>query len=467
MKLTKMTAIRRRLLCVLLSLCMLLGAISLTSCNLFSDSSEGDELVEVLRVIDDIGVGGKFTNDRLTTVKVRASDLPEGAISDSSLLRNKYAAVRLYPGDYITMEKTTDEKPVTDEVEKEEPVTEIDAGELGYVIITDYAEYAEGGNYTNAIAEAIKQNPNKTIYFPDRTYVITRPIDIPADPAKIVSLRFSNNAILQAYEWEEENTTAMIRVGFEQVVEPHEVTIGESLHNSGSCSIIGGCLNAAAISSGIAVANGNNVLIYNVAIKNAFYGIHIMQGKNETGASYVNVDNVNVTGFEAPESIGVLVEGKYNNISNMRIASVQYGIKCTETGSDNVLRNLHPLVVGMNNLHTVGFWDMSDGNIFEVCYSDQFSTGFLMEENTRSVFNGCFCFWWTAANDYHVGFRSNGQFNSIVTNCKVAHSHNVTTDAYLLVGADGGQGVVLYPANNIQDHSSDYILNQYCPTGAL
>jgi hypothetical protein len=36
-----------------------------------------------------------------------------------------------------------------------------------------------------------------------------------------------------------------------------------------------------------------------------------------------------------------------------------------------------------------------------------------------------------------------------------------------LVGEDGGQGVVLYPANNIQNHENDHILEQYCPTGQL
>lgn len=444
---------------------MTLASISFASCDNGSNGADTEELVEVLRLIDDINEGGKFTGDRIATVRVSASSVPEGAISDITLLRNKYAATKLYTGDYITEAKTTDVKPEKEEEEK--PVIEsVDPIALGYVVITSYAEYAQGGDYTDAIAKAIEENPGRTIYFPDGDYIIRKPIDIPADPAKSVSLRLSNNTFIKAFDWEDPKV-AMVRIGKTDASQAQSDS--DSLKSDTGCYVIGGCLNAGAIASGISVEDGINAFIYNVSIKSAFYGIHIKAGDNESEASSVNVDNVNVTGYEAEGSIGVLVEGKYNNVSNMRIASVQYGVKCTETGSKNIFRNLHPLGVSMNaSTTTAGFWDMSDGNVFDICYSDQFATGFLVEENTRSVFTGCFCYWWTAAGGYHVGFRSNGKFNSIVTNCKVSHSHaDLQTDAYLLVGEDGGQGVVLYPANNIQNHENDHILEQYCPTGQL
>lgn len=444
---------------------MTLASISFASCDNGSEGPDAEELVEVLRLIDDINEGGKFTGDRIATVRVSASSVPEGAINDITLLRNKYAATKLYTGDYITEAKTTDVKPEKEEEEK--PVIEsVDPIALGYVVITSYAEYAQGGDYTDAIAKAIEENPGRTIYFPDGDYIIRKPIDIPADPAKSVSLRLSNNTFIKAFDWEDPKV-AMVRIGKTDASQAQSES--DSLKSDTGCYVIGGCLNAGAISSGISVEDGINAFIYNVSIKSAFYGIHIKAGDNESEASSVNVDNVNVTGYEAEGSIGVLVEGKYNNVSNMRIASVQYGVKCTETGSKNIFRNLHPLGVSMNaSTTTAGFWDMSDGNVFDICYSDQFATGFLVEENTRSVFTGCFCYWWTAAGGYHVGFRSNGKFNSIVTNCKVSHSHaDLQTDAYLLVGEDGGQGVALYPANNIQNHENDHILEQYCPTGQL
>ena len=460
----------RAITCILLCLCMLLASASLTSCNKNNDGLDGEGLVEVIRVIDDINEGGKITSDRIATVKVSALSVPEGALSD--IPKSKYAAVKLYPGDYITEEKLTDVKPNTED-DKKEDVVEIAPELLGYVVITSYSEHAQGGDYTDAIDKAIEENPGRTIYFPDGTYIIRKPIDIPADPEKSVSLRLSNNTVIKAFDWQDPKT-AMIRIGANasddaQSANEGTVSVDEYIRTRASCYVIGGCLNAGALASGISIEDGRDALIYNVSIKNAFYGIHIKEGKNNAGAGFANIDNVNVTGFEAADSVGVLVEGKYNNVSNMRIASVQYGVKCTETGSNNIFRNLHPLGVSMNaSTTTAGFWDMSDGNIFDICYSDQFATGFLVEENTRSVFTGCFCYWWTAAGGYHVGFRSNGKFNSIVTNCKVSHSHQgIETDAYLLVGEDGGQGVVLYPANNVANHENDYILEQYCPTGQL
>ena len=166
--------------------------------------------------------------------------------------------------------------------------------------------------------------------------------------------------------------------------------------------------------------------------------------------------------METPETAGILVEGSYNTFSNMRIASVNYGVLCTETGSNNSFRNIHPLVVALQNIYTVGFWDKSDGNVFDVCYSDQFSTGYRVEEKTRSLFSGCFNYWYSDRNNHHVGYESTGKFNSIISAGKVYHRHGVKTEAYLYIGAEGGQGVVLYPINSIQPNID--MLKQHCKT---
>jgi hypothetical protein len=88
-----------------------------------------------------------------------------------------------------------------------------------------------------------------------------------------------------------------------------------------------------------------------------------------------------------------------------------------------------------------------------------------METNTKSVYNGCFCYWWTDANAYHVGFASNGQFNSIINSSKVRHSHaGLETDAYMLVAEEGGQGVVLYPLVGNMSNAYISVLEKYCKT---
>ena len=82
-----------RILSAILCMAMIFGVLMMTSCNKeeakSDDNSEqkaGEELVEVLRLIDDIKIGGKFTNDKLQVVKVRADVVPEGAYSDVALL---------------------------------------------------------------------------------------------------------------------------------------------------------------------------------------------------------------------------------------------------------------------------------------------------------------------------------------------------------------------------------------------
>ena len=465
-------------ICFLLCLSMMLGTLTLTSCNNTDTTDPEDDKSSVdyvlaLRVVDDIKVGGRFTSDKLEVVQIRPDAAPEGLYSDIAQLKDMYAASQINVGDFVTAAKVTDTKP-EDAVDEDEDIdidVEIDPYELGYVIITKYKSFAAHGDFAPAIQKAIDENPGRTIYFPDGLYQIKSPIRISTDPEKSVSLRLSHLAVIKAaLDWSD-NTQAMIQIGCKQESEPapaadENVTVMDEIDLSAerSISIIGGVIDGNTKASGIMIGGGKDTYIYNVAIKSIYNGIHVLRGPNEIGATWVNVDNVNITGYEAAESAGVLVEGTYNTFSNMRIASVNYGLLCTETGSKNIFRNLHPLVVGMNSRYTVGFWDKSDGNNFDICYSDQFSAGYRVEENTRSVMNGGFCYWWTERNNYHVGYEAAGKFNSIIVSGYVSHIHAVDTDAYLFVGEDGGQGVVLYPVSNIPSGKYQYMLEQYCKT---
>ena len=489
MKKRRFNAINRLLL-LLCCFCLVLGSlpvmtIGAESGNTADAKGNGDELVEVVRVIDDIKLGGKFTNDRIAVVKVRPDAVPEGAITDTADLKNKYAVAPLYAGDYVTEAKVTKEKPdnAVDE-DEEEGVDEIDPYKLGYVIISKYEEYVDDkGNYSAAIKKAIEENPGRTIYFPDGTYSISEPIVVPADPAKSVALRLSHLAVINAINWTDPKLP-MIRLGVEEEAEAAEEVPAVSMEDAElskqrSTFVIGGVVMGNGRASGISIEGGKDILIYNVSIKRTYNGIHVHYANNEMGATYANVDNVNITGYEATGSAGVLVEGTRNTFSNMRIASVQYGVLCTETGEGNSFRNLHPLTVGMNDAvkvdenkkrlpegnerFTVGFWDMSDGNHFDVCYSDQMATGYLFEENCRTVAIGGFCYWWTERNQYNVGYESNGKFNAIVVSGKVSLGRPAAVKAYLSIGEEGGQGVVIQPKYNAPDDMLPNDLAKHTP----
>ena len=92
----------RRLLLLICCFCLVFSSLSLVACDTSTTETEssnndtadkenkGEELVEVIRIIDDVKIGGKFTNDRLSVVKVSPEAVPEGAITDVAELKNKY-----------------------------------------------------------------------------------------------------------------------------------------------------------------------------------------------------------------------------------------------------------------------------------------------------------------------------------------------------------------------------------------
>ena len=75
--------------------------------------------------------------------------------------------------------------------------------DMGYVVV----KVKNNGkvDVSDAIQKIIDENPNRTIYFPDGTYLISKPICTPADPKKSVALELSNYAVIKATEdWNNE-----------------------------------------------------------------------------------------------------------------------------------------------------------------------------------------------------------------------------------------------------------------------
>jgi len=65
---------------------------------------------------------------------------------------------------------------------------------------------------SDALQRVINNNPNRTLFFPDGIYMLSKPVSTPADPSKSVALQLSNYAIIRATEdWSHEE--AMIRLG--------------------------------------------------------------------------------------------------------------------------------------------------------------------------------------------------------------------------------------------------------------
>ena len=121
-------------------------------------------------------------------------------------------------------------------------------------------------------------------------------------------------------------------------------------------------------------------------------------------------NKVNIIGNGAVDSIGVLLEGYDNTLTNMRIANVFTGVVVRSGG--NMLRNIHPLFIfGENRDHfrqSVGFRIEDGMNWFDYCYSDQFAVSF--HTTGGGILKNCFCWWYSDKEDLHLALQSDGAF---------------------------------------------------------
>jgi hypothetical protein len=206
----------------------------------------------------------------------------------------------------------------------------------------------------------------------------------------------------------------------------------------------GGIIDGSGVAKGISIDSGRETVIRNTSIKSVVVGIHVKHGAN-SGSSDSDIFGVNIVGNNAPESVGVLVEGYDNTFTNMRIGGVHFGFKIRSQA--NMLRNIHPLYYGSNNSYetSCGFLDEAGCNWYDFCYSDEFATAFRITKSA-SHYNNCFAYWYSKRGTKHTIFKSDGEFNSAVMNMHAGHrQHNATTENKILeVGKDGGKGHFAY-----------------------
>lgn len=474
----------KRILCAILCVCMVFGGmISLMACNTTAEGGEdatedtGDK-VSVVRALKSMSKGTKIERVNFEEVMISADLVPEGAYSTIKEVVNKFLKADVVAGDYLFEEKVS-------------PNLQFMKGDgtgvlhEDYVIVTEYTDKATGGDMSDAIQKAIDENPNRTIYFPDGTYTLHKPVQTSADPDKCVSFRLSNYAIINsagsADVWTADR--AIFELGAKDGVKSLDA----------KSYFIGGYVKCHSTSLSAAISvDGGNVLINNVSVKDAQTGMVIEDGAR------ADVDSCVIIGNNELTAIGVLMKGEESTLTNMRMCHMTIGVKLE--GGNNVLRNIHPLYVNKDNRWSTGFYDTSSGNFYDVCYSDQYAISFYMGENTKSIYNGCFGYWY-AGNKDQVRKNSNGQwldgqqygfyavnaFNSIIRDTRITLSEKYQTACdltYLRVetGAvkdrvedetttrtvsKAGNGVVLYPRGAWGDEHYNDWFGTFCKTDRL
>ena len=307
------------------------------------------------------------------------------------------------------------------------------------IVAADVAKNDGSTDVTDALQRLIDANPNRTIYFPDGVYLISRPLLTPAAPARSVSLRLGDFAVIKASPaWK--HAAALIRLGASHPA-------NDINSNGSNYSLTGGVLDGSGIADGVSIDGGRETSIRDVSIKHTRVGVHVKRGANN-GSSDADITHVNIVGTGKADSVGVLVEGYDNTFTDMRIAQVQTGVLLKSSG--NSLRNIHPLYIytkevdGDGYLSSRAFDDRNGHNWYDYCYSDQFATGFRTGRSVSSVFHKCFCFWYSDRGSRHVAFRADGKFNSVVTDLSVGFREKsaARTNIVLSVEEPGGKGVL-------------------------
>ena len=442
----KITNILKRILCSLLCLCMVLGvALAMTSCGGEDDPGKTDdkkgnggnaqtekvEKISVVRFVDKFKKGTKITEENIEVVELPATDIPLNAITDQTKVIGKYITVPVYKGEFVFAGKLSTKAPAkTEEKEKTED----------YLLMSDYAEI--GKDITSALQQLIQKNPGRTIYFPDGKYIISKPIEIPADPAKKVSLKLSNyTTIIASPSW---NGDAMIKIGTGTVVE----------NDSTSAYVIGGTIDGNKKNvTAIEVVGGRDMFISDVTIKNAACGIKIAAGK-----AYTDVENVYISGT-GDSAVGINVLGEGNTFTSMRITNAGTGVAVN--GVNNTFRNIFAIYSGVNN-DCKGFDDTSKGNNYDGCTSVDYAKGFVMSENTVSVYANCSVRWDAGKVTQQYAFVSTGKMNSVIRTSIVTVTGG---DSAYIKASTGGTGQLLYPV--LYGNPTDTTYTSYLKDGLI
>lgn len=303
------------------------------------------------------------------------------------------------------------------------------------VVVTDHIKAKEwrSGDVSDALQRIIDENPNRLIYFPDGEYPISKPIVTPAEPSKSVSLSLSAYAVIRATDgWA--HTEAMIRLGGKN--NSNDITRPGSNY-----FLEGGIIDCRGVAKAISIDGGRETAVRNCSIKSAVLGLHIKRGVN-SGSSDCDISGVNITGNQSTESVGVLIEGYDNTLTNMRIGGVHIGVIIKS--SANSLRNIHPLYYSRHKeiASSCGFVDERGNNFYDFCYSDEFATAFLIKDGRYSNYTNCFAFWYSKRGDKHIVFKSEGKFNSYVQGLNVGiGKHNAVKENKVLeCEKEGGTG---------------------------
>lgn len=290
-------------------------------------------------------------------------------------------------------------------------------------------------NYA-VIQNLINNNPLCSLYFPKGTYLISQTLITSATNSNKVFFKLDENAIIKATS----DFTGDFVIDFGGSGTAN--SFGNSFNKTG---IDGGKIDGNSVAGGILVEKIHCAIIQNVNIINGVKnGIQIDQ--SDGNSSDANLNNINIFGAEddVEGRTAIVLNGYDNTLTNIRTCGYHSGVEINSGG--NILTNIHPLF-GYDNSNTysttVGFKINGSDNIFDKCYSDNFSTAFYFVGEKANQFSNIYIMYFSSGvTDPHIAFRCTTEsLVSKMTNVKITYPDNGINRGIVI---DGGTYPSIY-----------------------
>ena len=281
----------------------------------------------------------------------------------------------------------------------------------------------------------INSNPNRTIYIPDGTYLIERPLTTPAHATRSVALQLAKNAVLVASSnWVSDRP--MISLG--KTYPTNDVA------NAGYFFFIdGGTLDCNGVAKGVSIDGGREVAIRNLNILNTALGIHIANGAN-SGSADADIKDVKITGNGKAGSVGVRINAYDNTLSRMDISNVQTGLEIISGG--NAMRNIS--ITGCTDTNVFdgskGIRDTTGDCWYIAGDVTDCETAYSLENDRdmRPSIQSFTASWTGKTGRRHIVFETPGSFNIMATNLVVKMNENNAVDENIITSARSGNGQI-------------------------
>ena len=289
--------------------------------------------------------------------------------------------------------------------------------------VASYVDITGKHDCADKIQQLINNNPHRTLYFRDGTYLLDHQILTPGNPEKSVDLQLSNYAILKASDkyqvertgdWEDYQDKYLYMVALGGLDRDNDVTIPGSVYSLTGGIIDGGKNHAA----GVEIAGGRETRVQNVSMKNVKVGLRIAPGVN-SGSSDADVRDMSIICDDSEDSYGLKLEGSDNTASNIRVGHVAHGVYTS--GGSNLLSYVHPLhnaqCLAEHYDESIGF-EIDNYTQLNNCYSDNFRIAYKINDS-HAFLTDCISWWFNPGGSLREQYaidKKSDEFNATITN---------------------------------------------------